>query len=661
MTREKIRLAFGLGPSYEERIDNAGSVVSVEDVFFQMVKDGDVDRVDEFLKKTPDIDVNKVYQMDDLPYTALQLAASHDNFLMVKLLLDNGARPLSKDLLHQGKNLFRRQVEILHLYRSLTSPSYIALTSVDPLCKTLELIEEVESLSKKIYLKHCHMGEICSIKTKLEDFAIDIIARCDTRETSNEVLTLLRGRNRSCYSKVTSPSYFPVFDIAINSNAKRFVSYSRCQKELVLMWYSGQLKTFKGENAVEILGLIIFMLVVFGLFQPVLAVWYLLVPCSRLSQNLKNPVNRMFMSLLSHTVFNCMYLWFLIQTLPSAFNGRDMSSELVSYFNYTYLWCYVIGMLLAVLSDAKTLMTRSLTSTTIGIQNALLCVLFLSQFLLHILYTNLSTTPDTEALFHAFYRCTCSCTLMTSFLTIVPYLQLSSSLGPMLISFKGVMKDILCFLTVLAAFQTSYTLAFYCLYLDGNSTTDSDRFTQTLWSLLWSVFGVHNIEYLATPVSTCSPNSTSDLNQTSHCMYSTPTSEAITSNFGQYMYFLYCGVVVLTLLNIFIAMLSSTYARIQDNLDAEWTFAYTTLMIDSARQRFSLPPPYNILELVMVTCKFLLGKCKRQCAALCCDNQLDDQSAAIQTAEYDMLMKRILCDYFTEQEFQRGKTNFTSS
>ncbi|XP_070557732.1 short transient receptor potential channel 3-like [Ptychodera flava] len=665
MAREKIRLALGLGPSHdEERIDyeeSVGVIPSVEEMLFQMVKDGDVDRADEFLKKTPDIDVNKVHQMDDLPYTALQLAASHDNFLMVKLLLDNGARPLSKNLLQQdASSHFKRQVALLHIYKSLSSPSYIALTSVDPLCKTLELLGEVECFSEDIYLKHCHKHEICSIKAKLEDFAIDIIARCDTRETSNEVLTLLRGRNRSCYTKVTSPSYFPVFDIAIKSNAKRFVSYPRCQKQLTLAWFDGQLKACKKGTASEVIGLVIFLLVVYGLFQPILTVWYLLVPSSRLSRNLQNPGNRLCMSLVSHSLFNFSYLGFLMKSLPVAYNNSGTSTDIVVSSVSVYLWCYVIGMLLAVLFDAKTLMSRSFTSVTIGLQNAMLCTLFLIQFLLHILYSHLSTNPDSDALFSALYRCMCSCTLLTSYMTIISYLHLNSSFGPMLISLKGVVQDIICFMTVFGVFQMSYTLAFYCLYLDGNSDTDADRLSETMWRLLWSVFGVHDLGYLENPFDACSPNSTSDMNQTSRCVYSTPTSEAITTSFGQYMYFLYCGFVVLTLLNIFIAMLSSTYARIQDNLDEEWTFAYTTLMVDSSRQRFSLPPPYNILEFILNTCKFLLAMCKHRFATLCCNSKLGDQSAASQATEYDMLMKRILCDYFTEQECQRRKPNLTA-
>ena len=49
----------------------------------------------------------------------------------------------------------------------------------------------------------------------------------------------------------------------------------------------------------------------------------------------------------------------------------------------------------------------------------------------------------------------------------------------------------------------------------------------------------------------------------SHCnFYSTQTSLNIVAYYGMLMYLTYCGIVILGLLNIFIAMMTNTYAAV---------------------------------------------------------------------------------------------------
>ncbi|XP_077987243.1 transient-receptor-potential-like protein [Glandiceps talaboti] len=142
-----IRTAFGVD-SIETDIPSGHKT---QYKFIELVESGNTDEVKEFLQGNRNLEIDSVICIKSIPYTALQVAAENDNFVMVKFLLDSGATALR----HPGNSLgehisdndpLSTHLARLHLYSALTSPSHIALTSDDPLITALELIGNLRRL-----------------------------------------------------------------------------------------------------------------------------------------------------------------------------------------------------------------------------------------------------------------------------------------------------------------------------------------------------------------------------------------------------------------------------------------------------------------------------------------------------------------------------------
>ncbi|KAH1027621.1 hypothetical protein HUJ05_001097 [Dendroctonus ponderosae] len=63
---------------------------------------------------------------------------------------------------------------------------------------------------------------------------------------------------------------------------------------------------------------------------------------------------------------------------------------------------------------------------------------------------------------------------------------------------------------------------------------------------------------------------------------------------GLLMFGSYCVINVIVLLNLLIAMMSNSYAMIEEHSDTEWKFARTKLWMSYFEQSGTLPPPFNI-------------------------------------------------------------------
>lgn len=63
---------------------------------------------------------------------------------------------------------------------------------------------------------------------------------------------------------------------------------------------------------------------------------------------------------------------------------------------------------------------------------------------------------------------------------------------------------------------------------------------------------------------------------------------------GLLMFGSYSVINVIVLLNLLIAMMSNSYAMIDEHSDTEWKFARTKLWLKYFEEGSTLPPPFNI-------------------------------------------------------------------
>lgn len=74
----------------------------------------------------------------------------------------------------------------------------------------------------------------------------------------------------------------------------------------------------------------------------------------------------------------------------------------------------------------------------------------------------------------------------------------------------------------------------------------------------------------------------------------------------------YSVINVIVLLNLLIAMMSNSYAIIEEHSDTEWKFARTKLWMSYFEETGTLPPPFNLFPKPKNILKFLGCRKKQQ-------------------------------------------------
>lgn len=83
--------------------------------------------------------------------------------------------------------------------------------------------------------------------------------------------------------------------------------------------------------------------------------------------------------------------------------------------------------------------------------------------------------------------------------------------------------------------------------------------------------------------------------------------KSYTRFWGLLMFGSYSVINVIVLLNLLIAMMSNSYAMIEQHSDTEWKFARTKLWLSYFEDSATLPPPFNIFP----SMKMLMKMCGR--------------------------------------------------
>lgn len=87
--------------------------------------------------------------------------------------------------------------------------------------------------------------------------------------------------------------------------------------------------------------------------------------------------------------------------------------------------------------------------------------------------------------------------------------------------------------------------------------------------------------------------------------------KSYTRFWGLLMFGSYSVINVIVLLNLLIAMMSNSYAMIDEHSDTEWKFARTKLWLSYFEESGTLPPPFNIFP-TMKNFQNLCGRKRRK-------------------------------------------------
>ncbi|CAH8561471.1 unnamed protein product [Heterobilharzia americana] len=192
------------------------------------------------------------------------LAAHRDNYVILKLLLDRGDRIPKPHDLRCACNLCtqaRREDGLQHsklrinTYRALTSPSFIILTSNDPILTAFELSWELKKLGE---LENEFRTDYEELQAKCQQFATDMLAQTRSSAELSVVLnhdtggdatgSHVGGIDRQSYSDdISERMQLSRLKLAIRYEQKQFVAHPHCQQLLAAIWYEVYLDFVKNQ------------------------------------------------------------------------------------------------------------------------------------------------------------------------------------------------------------------------------------------------------------------------------------------------------------------------------------------------------------------------------------------------------------------------------
>ncbi|KAM9436951.1 short transient receptor potential channel 5-like [Salvelinus alpinus] len=258
-------------------------------------------------KQVPNLMMDTQFSEFTPDITPIMLAAHTNNYEIIKLLVQ---RKVTIPRPHQIRcdcvacvsssevDSLRHSRSRLNVYKTLASPSLIALSSEDPILTAFRLGWELKELSK---VENEFRQEYEELSQQCKLFAKDLL---DQARSSRELETILN--HRDYLSEELDPKDcrdLAKLKLAIKYHQKEFVSQPNCQQLLATLWYDGFPGWRRRHWAVKLVTCF-----TIGLLFPIFSLVYLLAPRSALGLFIKKP----FIKFICHTASYLTFLFLLL-------------------------------------------------------------------------------------------------------------------------------------------------------------------------------------------------------------------------------------------------------------------------------------------------------------------------------------------------------------
>ncbi|GAB0086179.1 Transient-receptor-potential-like protein [Sergentomyia squamirostris] len=569
------------------------------------------------------VDINTAMFMPDI--TPLILAAHRNNYEILKILLDRGATiPTPHDvkcgcddcIRKSSEDSLRHSLSRVNEYRALASPSLMAISSPDPLLTAFKLSWDLRNLA--FSEQECKQDYL-DLRRQCQQFAVDLL---DQSRSSQELAIVLNHDPEAPPYMDGDPMKLARLEQAIDFKQKKFVAHPNIQQLLAALWYDG-VPGFRRKTASQKMMICIRVAVLF----PVYCTLYMIAPTCETAELMRKP----FMKFLIHASSYLFFLFLLILVSQRAevqlilmfgteSMRRALEEELLKQRGNgpTYLELlvvvYVLGFIWEetqeIFAEGIQSYLRNMWNFIDFMRNFLYCLVAFLRIFAYIQQTSeISNDPSTayiarehwddfdpqliaEGLFAA--------ANIFSALKLVHLFSVNPHLGPLQISLGRMVIDIVKFFfiysLVLFAFACGLNqLLWYfadlekkkCYSLPGglpdwNAHSDAcmkwrrfGNLFESSQSLFWASFGMVELE-----------------------TFELTGIKSYTRFWGLLMFGSYSVINVIVLLNLLIAMMSNSYAIIDEHSDTEWKFARTKLWMSYFEDSSTLPPPFNIFPTV---------------------------------------------------------------
>ncbi|XP_045778485.1 transient-receptor-potential-like protein isoform X2 [Maniola jurtina] len=581
---------------------------------------------EELIHKDPGLHSWQKVELDTATFspdvTPLMLAAHKNNYEIIKILLDRGATLPDPHDVRCGcdtcvrlstEDSLRYSMARLNAYRALSSPSLIALSATDPILTAFQLSWELRTLA---FAEQESKNEYLELRRRVQKFAVDLL---DQTRGSHELAIILNHDPEAPPFEDGDPMKLARLELAIDFKQKKFVAHPNIQQLLAAIWYEG-VPGFRRKSPMEKFMIILRVAMMF----PFYCTMYMIAPNCATGRLMRKP----FMKFLIHASSYLFFLFILILVSLRAeveviqlFGTENMVKQLQLELKKqrgngpTYLEMvvafYVLGFIWEETQEIYVQGIRSYLRNMWNFidftRNFLYVMVAFLRFAAYIQQAaEISKNPQTrfiprenwdafdpqliaEGLFAA--------ANIFSALKLVHLFSINPHLGPLQISLGRMVIDIVKFFfiysLVLFAFACGLNqLLWYfadlekskCYVLPGglpdwDNAGDScmkwrsfGNVFEASQSLFWASFGMVGLEN-----------------------FELAGIKSYTRFWGLLMFGSYSVINVIVLLNLLIAMMSNSYAMIEQHSDVEWKFARTRLWMSYFEDSATLPPPFNIL------------------------------------------------------------------
>ncbi|XP_061902698.1 short transient receptor potential channel 4-like [Entelurus aequoreus] len=538
--------------------------------------------------QVPPILLDKQFSDFTPDITPIILAAHTNNYEIIKLLVQKG---VSMPQPHEVRcncvecvsssdvDSLRHSRSRLNIYKALSSPSLVALSSEDPFLTAFRLSRELQELSK---VENEFKWEYEELAQQCKQFAKDLL---DQTRSSRELQMILNYRDHVSLLEDGDGGDLARLKLAIKYYQKEFVAQPNCQQLLASRWYD----EFPGWRRRHWAGKFI-TCVFIGLLYPVFALCYLIAPKSRYGLFIRKP----FIKFICHTAS---YLTFLFLLLLASQHIVTTEQDRQGPAPTTVEWMILPWILGFIWAEIKQMWDGGLQDYVHDwwnlmdfVMNSLYLATISLKIVAYFKYSGSKPRNQWE-MWHPTLVAEAVFAIANIFssLRLISLFTANSHLGPLQISLGRMLLDILKFLFIYCLVLLAFANGLNQLYFYYETKASDERgkckgircveqnnafstLFETLQSLFWSIFGL--ISLYVTNVD---------------------ADHQFTEFVGATMFGTYNIISLVVLLNMLIAMMNNSYQHIADHADIEWKFARAKLWMSYFEEGATLPPPFNIV------------------------------------------------------------------
>ncbi|XP_054481249.1 short transient receptor potential channel 4a isoform X3 [Anoplopoma fimbria] len=508
--------------------------------------------------QVPPILLDKQFSDFTPDITPIILAAHTNNYEIIKLLVQKG---VSMPQPHEVRcncvecvsssdvDSLRHSRSRLNIYKALSSPSLIALSSEDPFLTAFRLSWELQELSK---VENEFKSEYEELSQQCKQFAKDLL---DQTRSSRELEMILNYRDDINLLEEEGNNDLARLKLAIKYHQKEFVAQPNCQQLLASRWYD----EFPGWRRRHWAGKF-FTCVFLGLLYPMFALCYLIAPKSRHGLFIRKP----FLKFICHTASYLTFLFLLLlasqHIVTTEQNRQDRQGPAPTTVEWMIL-PWVLGFIWAEIKQMWDGGFQDYVHDWWNLMDFVMNSLYLATISLKIVaYTKYSGSKPRNQweMWHPTLVAEAVFAIANIFssLRLISLFTANSHLGPLQISLGRMLLDILKFLFIYCLVLLAFANGLNQLYFYYETKASDERgkckgircveqnnafstLFETLQSLFWSIFGL--ISLYVTNVD---------------------ADHQFTEFVGATMFGTYNIISLVVLLNMLIAMMNNSYQHI---------------------------------------------------------------------------------------------------